>query len=427
VSNPTSRPAAWALLALVAVACASEAPPRSFVQPNALRKADLDGTFYYLQTVTDSPPTNGAMFLGQSSNLMKIRFDVQEDFLYARRAFEQIQGSEDAFAADPEKYRGMPLAAWRIQSQFDVIRDFNSTTGEQTNRIIESMERPWNEREFIRVDWSQNLVVDYVGLGIDLFFSDGVQAQPVSYWESDPTSPDAMRLEHLAADKGGFKAGELTYLDVTNQLVVTPENLTISFEEGGRPQSFTFPACFFSYQLADCASQKVKIRHAFAKIDPTHQYDPRDWDGQQMNMFGVWDVGLRRLGFNREYGVTNTGAARHAARFNIWANNCKPGIKVCDALGLPNGDVQFLADGKVVGVWTRADDTDPWTPGSDPRDPRLPWSQRTLKPIPYYAEGSLAVTYQGDPQFPDGMKDRVFPPELYPQFAEVVRQWDEAM
>lgn len=415
------------LSVLMFAGCAAEAPPRSFVQPNAIKKSDLEGTYYYLQTVTDAPPTNGAMFIGQSSNLMKIRFDVQEDFLYARRAFEQIDGSEDAYVADPVNYKGAPLAAWRITNQFDVIRDFNSTTGEQTNRIIESTERPWNQREFIRVDWSQNLVTDYVGLGIDIFFGDGnPQIQPVSYWESDPSKPDAMHLEHLGADRGTFKAGELVYMDVTNQLIVTPENLTITFEEGGQVQSFTYPRCFFSYQLSDCASQRVKVRHAFAKIDPVHQYEPRDWDGQQMQLFGVWDVGLRRLGYNRDYGVTNSGASRHAARFNIWENSCRVG-SICEAQATPTGDVNFLADGKVVATWKEGDAADPWTPGADARDTRLPWKQRKLRQIPYYAEGSLPVVYQGDAQFPDGMADRIYPPELYPMFVEVVRQWDEAM
>ena len=86
---------------------------------------------------------------------MKIKFDVEEKYLYARRSYEQIQGSEDAYRQDPAKYAGQPVAAWPITSQFDIIRDYNSTTGEETNKIIESTERPWNEREFIRVDWSQ--------------------------------------------------------------------------------------------------------------------------------------------------------------------------------------------------------------------------------------------------------------------------------
>ena len=53
-------------------------------------------------------------------------------------------------------------------------------------------------------DWSKNLITDYVGLGLDIFFSDGQpQVEPVSFWQADPTSPDALHIEHLTADQGG--------------------------------------------------------------------------------------------------------------------------------------------------------------------------------------------------------------------------------
>lgn len=59
---------AWIFLAsTLAFGCAQENAPRSFVQPNVLKKSDLTGTWYYLQTVTDAPPTSGIMFIGQSS------------------------------------------------------------------------------------------------------------------------------------------------------------------------------------------------------------------------------------------------------------------------------------------------------------------------------------------------------------------------
>src|SRR6476620_8372403 len=95
---------------LLASGCAERAP-RSFVQPNVIKKSDLNGTWYYIQTVTDAPPTSSFMFIGNSSELMKIKFDIEEEYLYARRAYEQIKGSEDAYTQDPAKYAGQPLAA----------------------------------------------------------------------------------------------------------------------------------------------------------------------------------------------------------------------------------------------------------------------------------------------------------------------------
>lgn len=376
-----ARAAVVAALALAVpltmASCASERPPRSFVQPNVIKKADLDGTFYYVQTVTDAPPSNGAMFIGLATDLMKIRFDVQENYLYATRAFEQIEGSEDAAEADRLGYKGQPLAAWRI-SHFDIIRDYNSTTGEQTNRIIESTERPWMQREFIRVDWSMNLVTDFTGLGLSMFF-DGIRAQPISYWESDPSKKDGLHMEHVAEAKGGFKAGEMVYLDVTNMMVADP--MMRNIEGYG-----SFPTCFFYYTQDDCASQKVKVRHAFSKIDPTHAYEPLPWDGKKMKMFGQWDVGLRRLSYNREYGVTNSGFIRHAARFNIWTQD--------------SYETQTKLHGDKDLVHNRT--------------------------IPYYASGSRAITYNNDARFPDGYSDFIYPPELYDDFTRIVGEWNSA-
>jgi hypothetical protein len=383
-------------VALWVAGCASEQPPRSYVQPNIIKKTDLTGTdpastpvWHYLQTIIDAPPTNGTAFMGQSSSLMNIRFKITEDYLYALRSFEHVEGTEDNWWRDPAHYEGQPLAAWKISSHFDIIRDYNSTTGEQTNKIIESTERNWQDREFMRVDWSQNEVTDYVGIGLDFIFSDGQpDIQNVSYWESDPTKPDAIHFDRAAADNtdDGFKQGEAVYFDITNMLIVTPDQLTARYQEGGRWYSFTYPRCFFYYFQDDCASQKIKVRHAFAKVGPSHQYVPRDWDGLQMNLFGVWDVGLRRLTYNRQYGITNTGFKRHAARFNIWKNSLTTG-----------------ADGST-------------TP--------LPYWQRTVRQIPYYAEGSQSTPVdQGGGAI--AVESR-FPEELYPSFKEVINQWNQA-
>src|SRR5690349_8358649 len=103
---------------LLAGGC-QERAPRSFVQPNVLKKADMEGTWYYLQTVTDAPPTSSIMFNGLSSELLKIKWDIQQDHIYARRAYEQILGSEDSAAKDPAGYAGQPLGSWKVEKHFD--------------------------------------------------------------------------------------------------------------------------------------------------------------------------------------------------------------------------------------------------------------------------------------------------------------------
>lgn len=357
-----------AVAAALSVSCAKEREPRSFVQPNAIKKVDMDGAWYYLQTVTDAPPSNGTAFVGLSSDLMKIKFDVQQDTLYARRAYEQIDGSEDAKDGDPKGYLGQPLAAWKIDKHFDVIREYNATTGEETNKIVESEERPWSQREFMRVDWSKNVITDYTGLGLSFWFANS-KVEPASYWDSNPASPDALHFERAAAGHPEFAANEMNYFDLVNKVVLTPTEQTLCYGENGGSYCFTVPACFLSQQLDDCASAVLKVRHGFAKVSPKHDYEPRKWDGKQMELFGLWDVNLNRLSYNRQYGVTNSGISRHSARFNIWKKS-------------------YQADGT--------------TP--------IPYKDREVRTTPYYAGSSTGT----------------FPPDLFPVGQEVVDEWNAA-
>ncbi|MCS6913412.1 MAG: hypothetical protein RMK29_02360 [Myxococcales bacterium] len=418
--------------------CAEERPVRSFVQPNLLKKSDLAGEWYYVQTVLDAPPSNGVMFNGLSSELIRGRFDIQQDFLYFRRSYEQIGGSEDMRRQDGNGFYGQPLAAWRITRHFDLIRDYNPVTGEQTNRIIETEERPWQQREFIRVDWSRNEVVDYVGIGLNLFFSrdEGVSIQPVSFWEADPTRPDGVYKEFqpVPRDREGrplegealaefnrraeFKAGELRYFDVTNKIMLTPREVTLKFEENGVQETLTFPRCFLLYQIDDCASQIIKVRHGFARVSPKHQYSPRRWDGKQMERFGLWDVGLNRLTYNRQYGITNSGFVRTAARFNIWKQtfpideqgyirkiSCESDDECGEGMQCgPYYDNQSGAD-RIINICQ-----------IHPRN-------REIRTIPYYAESSLRERRMG--RVGEYLVD-VFPADLFDSAREAVRQWNEA-
>src|SRR5947209_2198343 len=113
--------------AALATGCTKAQPPRSFVQPNALRKADFSGVWYYNATVTDAPPTNGTIYEGQYGELTKIKWVLSEDTLFAVRAYPFVYNQEDAQTPGTDHgnvdgastYEGEPLGAWRIQSHFD--------------------------------------------------------------------------------------------------------------------------------------------------------------------------------------------------------------------------------------------------------------------------------------------------------------------
>ena len=51
-----------------------------------------------------------------------------------------------------------PILTYNIASHFDVKREYNAGTGEQTNVISENTtDRPWDQRQYMRVEWATNL------------------------------------------------------------------------------------------------------------------------------------------------------------------------------------------------------------------------------------------------------------------------------
>src|SRR5699024_7276290 len=84
-----------------------------------------------------------------------------------------------------QDYRGQVIAAYRITSHFDIQRQYDPATGEQTNVIVENAsDRPWQQRKYMRVDWSQNLVTNY-----DLDF-EREAIEPVPYYVQSTIDPE---------------------------------------------------------------------------------------------------------------------------------------------------------------------------------------------------------------------------------------------
>src|SRR5690349_6701181 len=82
------------------MSCAGQREPRNFVQADVIAKDDLlgkDGSalWYFRQTIIDAPFVTGFTFLGeQSFDTEKIRWDIQQDVLFARRSYEFVRDTE---------------------------------------------------------------------------------------------------------------------------------------------------------------------------------------------------------------------------------------------------------------------------------------------------------------------------------------------
>ncbi|MBL8607039.1 MAG: hypothetical protein JNL38_06955 [Myxococcales bacterium] len=337
VSTRAGRASAALLLfatsALAGSGCAEERDPISRVQPNALPKSFFlgasygdtkdDPEFYFRTTVVDVSAGAGSEELFTASDAqptVRIRWDVQEDQLIARLSYELVDGTDkkgttgapradEPRAADPSQPApprrtndGQVVAAFKILKHFDIQRDYNVQTGEENNVIVENdVDRPWSARDFMRVDFSKNLVNDAYDL--DAFSQIGlygaVKWDPVSFDVRDPEDPDAPKID--------LSAG---YFDVTNKSLAAPQ--VIHDEEFG-----DFPACWLlgNFPQVSCNPSEVKLRLAFKKVVDT-DYEALDFDGRRMDLFGYFTND--RYGYDRRYGIVDDRWHRFASRWNVW-------------------------------------------------------------------------------------------------------------
>ncbi len=310
-----------ALVALALAGCAEQQAPINRVQPNYYDKsffvgADFQGTtddpeFYSQATLVDvgfGAGQDGLFTSTYAQPLARVKWQVTENLLIARLAYERVYGS-DGKGLGKSTLDGIVVAAYPIVRHFDIARQYNPSTGEQINVIEENvMDRPWFERQYMRVDWSKNLSTDNYEFDTlsQLGVYGGIAYEPLAYDINDPTAEDA---PHFDAAEG--------YLDITNKAFARPLMVTLDLWGG-----FTFPACFLDADIGgggspttQCSPVELTIRQSFRKV-PQTDYEPADWDGYRFQAFGAFTTD--RKGYVRQYGMTDTQWHRFINRYNLW-------------------------------------------------------------------------------------------------------------
>ncbi len=416
-----------AVLVLGASACASERSPINRVQANALEKK-----FFVGEDLADPkgqsrvllPADDRGRRLWRLARLVvygKLRANHRSHPLrdhrrlvgraFDLRAHRRHDRQRHAELADQNS--GQIVAAFKIESHFDVKRSYNTSTGEELNIIEEnSTDSPWYARAFMRVDWSQNLITSAYQLDTlsAMTAFDAVTYEPVAYSATNPADPDAPVFD---AESG--------YFDITNKLFVTPEKVFTPF--GYLPACFLSPDFFGgSGPTGNCNPSEVKVRLSFRRV-VDHDYEPVHWDGARMDMFGMFTTGTLnpdRLGYDRDYGVVDDKWYRFVSRHNIWQRS-----HAQDAQGQPiecytdkTTPVGELPSRDLVDSEGNAtpDGTDDecQTAGAGSRCDQfshkctLPYAERTLKTSPFY------YAAESDPS-------------LFAASAEALSQWDGAL
>ncbi len=318
--------------ACLSAACVAERDPIDRVQPNALPKtfflgSDLkspsdDPEFRMKSFTVGSSVNQSAYSIGEFSAVDRIRWELTEGMVLARRSYQESPGADNrgtnaadiAHSTDKNATSaptGTIVAAFKIIKHFDVRREYNATTGEETNVVVENdSDRPWNEREYVRVDWSQNLVTS---TDDGIRFSNGAKVTPVAYNITDPSAEDA---PHFEADNG--------YLDVTNKFTVDPDDISFSW---GSVKKCALVSYFTGSSSYDCNPQEATVRTSFAKVQADEDFEKFEdnyaWKDVVGNTGGQGDganpwLGSARTTWDPQYGFTDAQTHRFKSIHNIW-------------------------------------------------------------------------------------------------------------
>jgi hypothetical protein len=295
------------LLAVAAtvVGCAEQQDPVDRVEAYALPKTMFAGEWYYNKTVIDTPSSESVAFIGQTSwgSQFRIRWDIQENYLYARTAYELIAGAAGGPSQDTGEYKGTIVGAWKISSHFDIKKGYNLSSGEPNNTLMENSEDcVWYNCKLIRVDWSTNHATDanFLHWG----FSGSIVKEAMPFYVQDQSDRDY---------KPVFDA-EAGYLDVTTALAIKPKEIFF------RWYNISLPVCWLrGGEDVSCQTEIVKVRHSFMRKAPNRDYEPRLHRGEQDEWFGYFVS--ERFNWHSEQGMTYRTKKHYMLRHNIWEKN----------------------------------------------------------------------------------------------------------
>lgn len=309
-SNPTSRKDAMhralskcafpilVLTAAISVGCSEQRGEVNRVQTNLIDKSVFEGDWWYTRTVIGLPddaawaigsagsgaPWPGAManfdIASQSGVIGRIRWVIDENFLYAYRAAEVIPGSNTD--AGTPGFRGSPLAVYRILQHVDIRREFNPVTGEQTNVVLENTtDRRWYDRQFVRVDWSQNLVTfGQFGAGLEIEALFGMfRREPANLGITDEGNRD------LPADWAPqyVTVGDDPDYRFRDEWPAGSER-TVHYMSFVTQEMWTPMQCF---GRACGTSIAITLRDAFLRVPPNHEYAVETLMNSEYDRFGI--------------------------------------------------------------------------------------------------------------------------------------------
>ena len=388
-------------LILIAAGCAQEVGDIDRTQVNKLKKSDFsrDQEFYYQQMIVDAD-MQGTFFYRYPSWLLKrIRFEIKENVLLVCSTVPTAQGEIAEQSVEGEEGCHGQVAAFPITAHFDVQRVYNTSTGEQSNLIVENYsDRPWFDREYMRVDWSRNLVDGRAMWGNLMGRFSSVSWLP----DQEPGQVDPYRTR-IQPEQG--------YIETTTAYIYEPDPMT----------------CYRALGLdsvSNCEANMVRFTNSFVRIpkDKDKEFEPmlfldnmklQNNDGSTMLMARMVDQDAKLVTEVECNDLIRRTMLQEDGRFAEDPNlGCQPAtFDMTASVGVfrtrfhkgtyadPNVDAHRQHYANHWNIWQRAYDND---------GQLIAPADRALKPITYYL-------------------NEFYPKDMLHVAREVERQWNDVL
>ncbi len=239
------------LLALAAFGSAcGEAIDINRVAPNVVDKSVFSGEWYARATVVDKQFGTYAAFVGLEGGLERVRWEVTQERLIAYRSYEKVPGTDPSNPGEQNV-----IAMFPIQSHFDIRRQYNPTNGVESNVIEENtIDRPWWERQYMRVDWSRQ-EADTWDIGGQAFVGAGLQRNS----NETPNYPWKVRIGDKLVGDTVISEGDTIETTLDGQLAADPR------------------VCYYLDGASPCNGAQVKLKYSFRRVDPENDYVALDY------------------------------------------------------------------------------------------------------------------------------------------------------
>ncbi len=310
-----------ALVVAQTLGCADQKSAIDRVGVNAVKKSFFEDSWYFARTVIDVDYEGGGLgtFPGDAAidfqgsdltSMPRIQWVIDEDTLYAYRDYELLEGGNPG-SPEPGTILGHPVAAFEVEKHFDIVRAYNPATGEERNVIEENdTDRPWYEREYMRVDWAKNVLPGYYGQTGDLYDILGIfERQPAELFvQAESEFPESWQprfhfmqcdgqadeaetcSEHERPWAADYEKEQLYAFDFVTQELLSPGDVPDPFT--GADVNF----CVSAYSDApSCTTTAVYVRNSFLRVSDQRQYRPVNWLDTRFEKAGYFRLERRTI------------------------------------------------------------------------------------------------------------------------------------